>query len=187
MIPTVLFWRFKIEVNSNPNVENLCLYAKIGLASGVKIDEFPEFYSSTSNNYAIGDLLDYKDSIYLLDEPSGNIYYPNKSFTDLKRWERFSVFKWVNLDETTDYPITTTIYDIILPSTNTLLSILNQDRHIYNFKTFNEFEQHMEQDNTLALLYTMVRKVEVTPLDTLVTVSTADNRKRIVKLYIDNI
>lgn len=182
MKPKTIVWRIKFTITKEPGVANTCTYYKTGLGSGIAIDEFPEYYDIHLDTQ-IGDLIPYTGSIFIQDNASGKLMIDNTHFDLLAEHDIYSVFRWRN----TEYPATTTIYDIVASDTNVLISLFNKTHTYYKFDTFLEFKDLMESDRTLKHLYGMIRAVEITPVDTLVAAATTDNRRKIVKRYIDKI
>lgn len=182
MEPKTIVWRIKFNITKEPGVSNTCTYYKTGLGSGIAIDEFPEYYD-THLDTQMGDLLPYKGSIFVQDNASGKLMFDIINLDLLAEHDTYSVFRW----RKTEYPTTTTIYDIVASDTNVLISLFNKTQTHYEFDTFVEFKDLMESDRTLRHLYGMIRAVEITPVDTLVAAATTDNRRKIVKRYIDKI
>lgn len=184
----IIGWRlsFFIPLHIDKSVEltGVCKYIKLNFPNYVDISNFPEFYSS--NMMAFGDLLEYSDNIYSVDDLSGNIYVGPRGLSGLDHASRFSVFKSVTRDNVVN--AIQTSYDIILSAKNILnvnKRLPSKSKNSYQFTDFNEFHKIKSDDEGLNTLYFMARNVEITPVDTLVAHSTTTNRKKTIKRFLD--
>lgn len=188
MISRTIVWKIKFNTTTIPGVANSCTYFRSGThgtGSGIPIDKFPEYYDSKLN-VDIGDLLPYSGSIYIENSYTSKLVLNNinaASLASLAERTTYSVFR----SRKTAHPTTKTTYHIVASDRNELVLMLDPARTDYNFKTFSDFKDLMDRDSTLRNLYSMIRAVEITPVDTMVAASTTDNRRQIVKWYIDKI